>query len=74
MEKMRNKKIFFVIGSGDRSVGIGSTFSRVTFECENYKFDEEMIKETKEWLRDWDDNCTKVYTAEEWSKENEENN
>lgn len=62
---------FVVHGRGDESVGIWPSFFRVTFDFE-VEIDDEEIKRIKEWLRDFDDNLTTVYTKEEYDKRCEE--
>ena len=56
---------FYILGGGDRSVGIGSTDEEVIFDG-NMELDEDMIKNVKEFLNELDDNCATVYTEQEF--------
>lgn len=60
----RYKKVFYIVGGGDESVGIYPSDIVVTIET-NYAWTEDRIKETKEMLVEWDDNGAECYTQEE---------
>jgi hypothetical protein len=62
---------FVIFGGGDSSVGIPSSHIVVTIEG-NAILNKEGIEEFKDILRDWDDNGSRVLTAEEYDKMIEE--
>ena len=59
---------FIICGGGDSSVGIWASDEVVTFEG-NSVWDEDLIKQTKEMLREWDDNGADIYTEEEYNED-----
>ena len=59
---------FVVVGAGDSSVGIPSSYSVVTFDSDSWEWNDDMIEHTKSLLKEWDDNGTTVYTEEEYDE------
>jgi hypothetical protein len=70
------KETFIIFGGGDSSVGIPPTEATITIDDNFIDYDEDMIKQWKEFLYDFYDNGKiTILTSKEYEKycENERN-